>query len=364
MARSPKFLEATFERVLLYADGPQIVLLDAPKSKIIAVAIHRDGMEDPFFGSQVSLEQFRDYLQDRFDLRYILSRPSFKRHYLFDLAGLDDGHVKLQRLKVGEVEERYLPDAGLFARDHTEDYATDFVVADTEETFGIDGSWDLPEFSRFYSQVADLYAFFNGVEIFSTNSTSDLTQSRVRSAFTKPFEGGGSYVSLFDSLVSLQSQADRLRVGGITYNSPGHVKIRGASTPLYEIRELIGNVQNASGAILESYGNLYKFLKKSRLLRFPAEKFDGKSASGPSIEILSRALADVLDVAPFDTLHEMVGKNLLITAKVLLSICRRAARLNEFFLEGRVNFDRPSSETGFEDEDLAIVEANRSIKLG
>ena len=52
-----------------------------------------------------------------------------------------------------------------------------------------------------------------------------------------------------------------------------------------------------------------------------------------------------MDVVDYDSMLVMAGNNMLIVAKVLLSIYRRATRLLEFFLEGRVSLDVPSSQS-------------------
>src|SRR5690606_11038584 len=116
-------------------------------SKIVAVAINRDGMEYPFFGAQVTEDQFVDYVRERFDLRYLLMRPDMKRHFIFDLATGEEGQVHLVRHKLAPEEaETLLPDAGLFAREHTEKVQLTSLQGRSEETFGIDGKWDLDEF--------------------------------------------------------------------------------------------------------------------------------------------------------------------------------------------------------------------------
>jgi hypothetical protein len=58
---------------------------------------------------------------------------------------------------------------------------------------------------------------------------------------------------------------------------------------------------------------------------------------------LSKNLAVKLDVVDYDSLRVMAGENTLVVAKVLLSVYRRALRLYEFFLEGRVSLDVPTS---------------------
>jgi len=348
VAKKPKILEAKFEQTLIYADGPQVVLLSSVSgSKVIAVAIPSfPNYQYPFFAAQVSSAQFSDYLNEKFDLRYLLFKPDFKRNFFFDLGSLKEDIVSLERAPKLSPEkyEEYLPDSGLFARDHTEELGSNISGPQNEQTFGVDGSWDLYEFSHFYNNVTDLYAFFNSIDIFQNDNLPEEKRERIQNAFVKPFEGGGSYVSLYDSLSAVQAREDRLHVGGISYNSPGYVKLRGFEKPFTEIKSLIVNLESNHVTISNQYKDLYGILKKNKMLRMRSEKFNSESSIAEVISVHAKKMADVLDVVEYDALLVMSGNNMLVVAKVLLSLCRRAIRLNEFFLEGRVSFDVPTSQ--------------------
>ena len=343
MAKKPAFLEAKFEQVLSYFDRPQLVLLSAvADSKIVGIAVTDEKYIYPFFAAQVSSSQFSDYLAERFDLRYLLMKPDLRRNFIFDLATMKDGIVALARIKLTRSNAEYLlPDHGLFARDHTEKLSATVSVAQSEQTFGVDGSWDLPEFSRFYANITDLYAFFNSVDMFLDRQYAIDKKDEIQRAFTKPFEGGGSYVSMFGSLALAQVRENRLHVGGIQYNSPGFVRIKGFEKPFTEIRGLLDNLSSNIDAINIAFNELRGFLAKAKMLRMSAERFDPGAPIAGEVEALARKLAVVLDIVDFDALVLMASGNMLVVAKVLLSIQRRATRLYQFFLEGRASFDVP-----------------------
>ncbi len=348
MAKLPRLFLAKFEQVLLYADGPQIVLLSAPGglSKLIGIAINLDGATYPFFAAQASNEQFQDYLHERFDLRYLLMKPDLRRHYIFDLADETDGAVPVSRHKFElERDETFLPEAGLFARDHTEPVVVELGEFQATQTFGIDGKWDLPEFSRFYGQVTDLYSLFNSVDLFLNDQANFEQQNRVRLAFVKPFQGGGSYVSLYDSLDSASPRANRLSVEGIAYNSPGYVRVSGRQKPLAEVRSLLEHVEANMSSLAEHYRALDRFLSEAKLKRLPANRFSRSTPGATAVYDLTKALLEALDFMSYEDLLRLSDYNTLIAAKVSLSIYRRATRLIEFFLQGRANFDVPSSQT-------------------
>jgi hypothetical protein len=340
-AKSKKVLlwPAKFEQILLEADGPQIILLSsAGDTKIIAVAVDEEGYDYPFFGAQVTIEQFEEYLSQRFDLRYLMLRSKFKRHYLFDFGSLHGPEVSMLSVKLNpQNEERYLPDHGFFAREHTHSYMRHVARPQTEQIFGVDGAWDLSEFSHFYGQISDIYAFYNSVDVFLDDQISQDQKSRVKGAFLKPFQGGGSYLSLYDSLAAVQTKSNRLHVGGISYNSPGYVKIKGAAKPFLEIRELLAHLDTNSALITAGYNSLRSYLVQQKLLALPAEKFDLTSDVAKTVEAKTIDFAEILGAVEYEVIDKMSDKNGLVAAKVLLSLYRRAMRLHEFFLEGRAS---------------------------
>ncbi len=346
MALKGKTLKAKFEQVLLFAGEPQIILLSGPVgSKIVAVAVHRDGMEYPFFGAQVTEEQFVEYIRERFDLRFLLMRPDMKRHFIFDLAISDDGQVNLMRHKLlPEDMDTLLPDAGLFAREHTEQVQLPLLQGRSEETFGIDGKWDLDEFSKLYGQVTDLYAVFSSVDAFLDQQAAIDKRQKIQDAFLKPFEGGGSYVSLYKSLTSVQPKSARLDVQGIAYHSPGYVKVKGQTKPLSEVRELVNHLEKNLAEIEKHYKSLYDLLRHNKLLRTNSDRFPTTGVLADRVKISTEALSDALEAYPYESILKMSAGNPLIAAKVTLSVFRRGKRLLEFFLEGRVSYDTPSSQ--------------------
>ncbi|HEY1751250.1 MAG TPA: hypothetical protein VGG29_08295 [Caulobacteraceae bacterium] len=89
-------------------------------------------------------------------------------------------------------------------------------------------------------------------------------------------------------------------------------------------------------------GGAKRYLNKLR--RMPSARFSG--ADDLSAEIMGRTaeLVEALDIAAFADLLSLAENNALVAAKVALSVCRRVVRLYEFFLQGRANFDIPTSE--------------------
>lgn len=351
MARRKIETIAKFEQILIYVDGPQLILLESPtKTKIVAIAVNEKGFTNPFFASEVSRDQFAEYIAEKFDLRYLLSRANLKRYFLFDYDDMRDGLVEMQHIRPNEQRrDRYLPESGLFARDHTEEFSHKPNGAFTTEIYSIDGSWDLPEFSKFYGQVSDLYALLNSVELYADEQEELINRRRVQQAFIKPFRGGSSYVSMFDILAAAQPRGHRLHVGGIEYHSPGYVEIRGRANAFFEIRELVNRLDGNRENLDKGYRRLRKLLSENKLLKRASDKFDKKSDLARDITVEGREFAKSLGAFRWGVLMRMSGRNPLIAAKVLLSAYRRIIRLQDFFAQGRVAF----SSEGIANEESA-----------
>lgn len=117
--------EALFAGTPVFLDEPQVVLLERnPDSKIIGVAIDKEGLKYPFLGAEISFAQWQRYRRQYVDLRYLFLMPRWKRWYIFDLASVQyDKRVTLTRAQKEDYKnEHYLPSHGFFARSHTEPF--------------------------------------------------------------------------------------------------------------------------------------------------------------------------------------------------------------------------------------------------
>lgn len=339
MPRRTKIIKARKPQTLIYIDGPQLIVLETEQAtRVMAVAVNYEDWPYPFLAVEVPRDQFSEYLSDRCDLRYIFANPPRDRWYLFDLAELEHPPLILKSLEIkSKALEELLPEHGLFSRDHTEPFSdTEYAPLD-KQTFLIDGSWDLPEFSRFYNQITDLYSMFISVNIYDDGQANMDSRRRVQEAFIKPWQGGGSYTSFFDSLTSVQDRYDRLKVSGIQYNSPGHVNVSGREEPFRQIYALLRLMSEDRHQLSKGYAELHKFLAENKLLSLPAERFDRRSPLAAEVEERGKAYAVQLQAVPYDTLYRMSGRDSLIAAKVLLALFRRVDRLNDFIREGRVS---------------------------
>lgn len=333
-------VSATYESTLVYYDEPQLIVLSRPnKRKIIATAIIQDGRDYPFFGAEISQEQWERYLREISDLRFLFEYPRFKKWYLFDFSDLDEaGNVKMRSLSREEISEDYLPAGQFFSRSHTEPLGQSHAELGVEK-FLIDGAWDFSDFSAFYGKISDLYALFLSIGRFGSDQTERVVRGNIREAYQRyPLKGGASYRFFYRDLFNTQSIMDRLIVDSIQYASPGHVDVHARHDIFGEIRISLDNYRKNATAASKEYHSLRKFLSKSRLLTASAEGFDSKSPYASQINLQTARLCDALSFPYLNQVVDLTGGNDLAAAKIMLSFTRRIDKSFRFFAEGRVVF--------------------------
>jgi hypothetical protein len=326
--------QAKLLQVLLWYDGPQIVLMEQRKHQyIIGVAIEDESMHSGFIGAEISIRQLVEYMLQRVDLRYLYSKPDLRRWWIFDLDNERD-QIPVRRLKGTDprIDENE-PESGFFARFHEEIKIVDLTVANSTQKFHIDGSWDLGEFSQFYGQVEDIYYLFHSINEYSSSSTSNLRKQHIHDALVRPFRGGGSYVGLYNDFANDNDRAAKLRVSGIQYHSPGYVEVRALREPFEQLLRLLSVYSLNKDEIKTAYRALHGTLSRNKLLKKESRIY-GKELR----DLIDDELGELTSLLPglkASDFKSMAQDDLLVAAKVVLSVVRRVERLYQFFDEGR-----------------------------
>lgn len=331
-------IKADFEQVLFYLDSPEIVVLSyGTKSKIVAVAINSISSKG-FFGARVSLRQFHEYLSDRFDLRYLLMNPDRFKWFEFDLpADLSDpvvlDEVPLTKKRIDD----FLPEAGFFARDHTEEYNQFIFEQRSVQRFDVDGNWDMGEFSKFHAQVSDLYALTRSIDLFIDENVAMDRRRKVMQSFIKPWQGGGSYYGFFKSLAAVGGREYRPDIKAIQWASPGYIDVKGDQDSFERLLALVEHFGRARKKATAEYDHLWSYLQEMKLLKANTRRLDRNSAVMVEVGERAKALSKTLNVTSYRNLKKMAGNDPVVAAKVLLATKRRVHRLYDFFAEGRVS---------------------------
>jgi len=338
--RKARVQRADFEQVLWYADGPQVVLLKVNgKSYIIGVAVDQVCQNGSFFGARISEHQLEAYLRNRCDLRYVLSWPDRKKHYLFDLPN-DGEKVDIRTFEFSQSKhEELLPDHRLFASDHTEKYSLDGTNFNFSQRYLVDGKWEVAEFSKFHRNLSDLYALNRSVDSFKDESTSLEQKRQIMESFIQPWKGGGSYVSFFKEITRSGGRANKPVVDAIQWASPGHMDILGDKNSFENISRLLKHYDENKSKIDRHYLRFWEFLSERKLLSTGRRNFDRKSQLADDVNERAKAFSRELDLTSYRVLKKLSGNDPLVASKVLLASARRLEKMHLFFLEGRISLE-------------------------
>lgn len=328
---------AAFEQVLFYHEAPEVVLLDLGKvSKVIAVATDKISSRS-FFGAKISNAQWRNYLQERFDLRYLILRPDRWTWYEFDLPAKETDRVQLDNVELTRDRiDRLVPSHGFFARDHSEEYDAITFASRSVQRFDVDGQWDMREFGKFHAQISDLYAFSQSVEQYSDKATSVEHKRQIMESFVKPWQGGGSYYGFFKSLAKAGGDDARPDIKAIQWASPGYMDVVGDADAFDKLISLVDHFGRNRRGIIESYDHLWSYLKDTGFLKNSSKGIRRDSPILTEIGLRASELGKVLGATSYTVLKQMAGDDNVVAAKVLLATERRVSRLYDFFSEGRV----------------------------
>jgi len=333
--------KATLLEYLIEYDGPQLAVLKSDRNRnMLAHAVYRTDMKEPFFGCEVTDKAFDKYFEGTADLNYAFQRAQSSAYYFFDNAFVEgEGDVvKLRAATPDELQHaEYWPQVGIFSRSHTSLFNREKRVT-ALKTFKIDGKWGASDFSHFYGKMSDLYSLFAVLGRIS-GTAAPIERAFLASALRdRLFRGGGSYVGFYDDLDNRnhEHKLAPLEVSRIQYASPGQIDLRGDTMALSSTSDVIAKFEDGSRDLTELYKTVHGVLRKEKLLTAePTEKFSSKALEE---FVLSRTmeLAQALKLENIDSVYQAAGKNILVFAKLILSIYRRANELYMFEAEGRI----------------------------
>jgi hypothetical protein len=335
---------ATYKKTLLYYDGAQVIRMATSRGTVVLGLLVDDGFLDSYFSVEISQEVYKQYLSERFDLKYVFENPSPKAWYLLpDQIVLGD-QFRLSNFRVlPEEHKEKFPERGFFASAHSEPDNIMVVEKRQQVSLVIDGNWKLRDLSKFSRQLEDLYAFFNGLRAFVSDRTSEEAKKDYTDAFVRPWSSGGSYTGFFKSIVSQLSPNDQLEIDSIRYASLGEIRIEAKIDTFEAVTEVLSALAERGPVIKDAYNVLWKVLDENSLLS-DGRNFVGRHSDlAESISEKSQTLASEFGAEIYDSLLKLTGSNLVVAAKTLLALYRRADRMNEFYRQGRVQQAPPTA---------------------
>jgi hypothetical protein len=339
---TPLAKTAIIVETLVEYDGPQLLLLKTNRGyNMISVAVKDQHMEEPFFGCEINDKTYDGYFEQTWDLHYTFRHAIGRRYYLLDAADSGDDGVKLAAVSdERSIDESFWPQIGFFSRSHTTDFNR-ILPETSEKTFRIDGKWDASDFSQFYGKMADLYALFGAMSrLDKVNGDAKATEKGfvTKIIHERYWRGGGSYVGFYDSLMERNSimQLARLDVAKIQYASPGELKLRGNRDALSSVTTVMSIFDEKAADLKTVYRTIYGILKKERLLSAPPNSQFGFAHIERLVLDRSKVLSKEIGIDNVDEVFDACEQNVLVFAKLVLSMYRRAYELYKYQDEGRV----------------------------
>ncbi len=325
-----------FAQTLVFYDGPQLVLLKSARGlSVIAAAIERHDMAQPFFACEIVERDFNKYMAGKADLHYLFRSAVADVFYFFDLAKGGDNWIEMVRAEPYQISDAYFPDVGFFARSHTELMEGMQATPAASHVFKIDGNWEASDFSRFYNKIEDIYSFVSAMAQI-TKGAADKTREAVVSSITSHlWHGGGSYVAFYDDLFESVRAQFPLRIGQISYGSPGQIAVRGNAEALSDVDTIIYVFDEHGLELRSRYQYLNGTLAREKLKR-------NRPVYTPlTHELLGRLQQDAATLATRmrldpDELFTLCRQDAVVFCKIVFSFYRRANELHMFYKEGRM----------------------------
>jgi len=336
-----KAVDAQVLQVLLWYDQPEIILLKVSAVEYILAVSSALSVNDEqvFVGGGMTFSRIEEYQEGKFDLRYALAHANLRRYYTFAFDGFQESVSLSKLVKSSDILAASLPETGFFSRDHHDIELVQHRIPDAVEKFNVDGGWELGEFSKFYSQVEDIYYMFNDIDLYDNPATSLQTKATISKAFDRSWGGGGSYVAFYDKIANDNDHVAPLRVSGIEYHSPGYVALRAKKKPFDSMIALLQAYAENGLETRKAFNALNRFMSFSGMLSSDANSAALTPVAKEELSKLANGLATFLPGVSFMSLLQMASGDLIVASKVLKSIFKRVERLYAFFEQGRVAYE-------------------------
>lgn len=315
------------KEILLRYEEPLVVIARDSKDKKYIGVNYGDGEKAYLFHfSRVLDEHIDDLYEQRFDLRYLITKMRRGQPQLAEIFGTVGEAFKPTPTK--DLEEDWLPETGLFL---SEEYRKEKQNA--KSVVHIDGRWDIDDLNRFSNLVQDAYAF-----VYALNKKGNqATWYSIADKFHRyPWRGGFSSVNFFSEIYKSIPTKDRAKISRIQYASPGTIEFAMNSDVSTSIHNFVSNINSQKSSSREAYTSSRKYLRDKKWLG--RAKDDLELSSQDNEELLDHvsklAIAFALDKHK-DDIIDLANKDPLAAVKILLAYFRRLEGLADYVATGK-----------------------------
>lgn len=286
---------------------------------------------------RVAEEELKQYLLGKISLREIILDPVDGFVYSADIDN-DLQYHNVYIIQPADLPETYFPEIDSF-------YEFEPVYSERENIrrrqdryrISLDKDWslrDLSEFPRVYSQI---YSF---IYSFQAPLANQFDIEALQDAYTSyPWQGGYSTVGFFNSISAFVHSEHKPEISSIQYSSPGWIDLNLYNPTAFSIEAVILSFVKSKGELKSLYRDIYKELRKRRLIKFNIKSKEAR-LNEENIKFIKDSTSRLTELMSFEYLDQMneLADNPLTILKVLLSFYRRVEKLAQYQLEGKASF--------------------------
>ena len=196
---------------------------------------------------------------------------------------------------------------------------------------GMDGEWELLDFSGFGRQYVQVYSFMYAMNVAFPGNVfiEESVLDEVSLAFRRfPWRGGWSSVHFYNSLRNATPEIHRPRINSLRFESPGIIEIGGALAAITSLATIVYVVSRSAREIEQTYHQFHTHAQERKLLRIEVRKaeIDLKRDELDFAKDATRQLATLLEFEDVKTL-EATTENSIASMKIMFSLYRRVRKL-------------------------------------
>ncbi|MFA6068110.1 MAG: hypothetical protein WC810_05995 [Janthinobacterium sp.] len=341
---------------LIYVEGPILSLFRDEKYNWLYLWCDTDGIKtERWMLFPVSRENLLEYLEKSKSLRELVYAA--KSRWILDYANnvSSDGEEEsvdsdtsksfsrlLREVKDVENLHAYMPsENSFFSEELAPNISTDVELKPTLYDVPIDGNWfikDLDNFSNVYSQI---YSFFYCTK---PQFMTDIG-SKVHRFLQSPWKGGFSRVNLFEALQKMVPAIHDLKIHSMAYASPGDITIEAMQSVGDSVKISVLRFRKNEKEILELVRSINIVLNDKALKRADLSKLSDQNLPFPDSDrvYLSDKVDSISSLLGIESeLSDLSSRspNIVVSAKVLLSVVSRIGRLANFEEDGLLDLAR------------------------
>ena len=203
----------------------------------------------------------------------------------------------------------------------------------------LDGNWRLSDLYQFPRDFAQCYAF----EYCLDTDLEARDRDRIDDALeTYPWQGGYSYVNIYNVLQNQVPAKYRPKIDSISYGSPGWIDMTLHIDAAIQVAKAVAIVAGSMVAAVAAYRKINRMLSDIRTDNETA-KIDRTLAQARLLRKLCEEMAGILGFEKLEDLHKRTGDP-ETSLKLLLAQFRRVKRLAEYLQKGKAGLPIDPSE--------------------